>query len=92
MSNRNQQLVFFCVVLKINMNPPPQISNDFLLRSIDNLVNICENAASDLSRHRDKLNLVLNDLNSVEFKYVQSLDVLKVSVFFFIVEHLFNSN
>lgn len=61
------------------MNPPPQISNDFLLRSIDNLVNICENAASDLSRHRDKLNLVLNDLNSVEFKYVQSLDVLKVS-------------
>lgn len=64
------------------MSPPVQISNDCILRSIDNLVNICENAASDLSRHRDKLNLLLNDLNSIEFKYIQSLDVMKVSIFF----------
>lgn len=61
------------------MSPPPHVSNEILLKSIDNLVNICENAASDLSRHRDKLNSVLNDLNAVEFKYVQSLDILKVS-------------
>lgn len=61
------------------MSPPPQISSDILIRSIDNLINICENAPSDLSRHRDKLNLILNDLNSVEFKYVQTLDIFKVS-------------
>lgn len=61
------------------MSPPPQISSDILIRSIDNLINICENSPSDLSRHRDKLNSILNDLNSVEFKYVQTLDIFKVS-------------
>lgn len=61
------------------MSPPPQISTDFLLRSIDNLINICEYAPADLSRHRDKLNSILNDLNSVEFKYVHSLEYDKVS-------------
>lgn len=61
------------------MNVPPQISSDIQLRSIDNLINICENAPSDLSRHRDKLNSILNDLNSMDFKYVQTLDIFKVS-------------
>lgn len=60
------------------MSPPLQISSDILLKSIDNLINLCENASSDLSRHRDKLNSILNDLNSIEFKYVQSLDIYKV--------------
>lgn len=58
----------------------PQISNDTLLRSINNLINICENSRSDLGRHREKLNSILNDLNSIEFKYVQNLDIIKVSV------------
>lgn len=61
------------------MSPPPQISSDILLRSINNLINICENSPSDLSRHRDKLNFILNDLNAMEFKYVQTLDIFKVS-------------
>lgn len=56
-----------------------QISSDNLLRSIDNLINICENASSDLSRHREKLNMILNDLNSIDFKYVRTLDIMKVS-------------
>lgn len=56
-----------------------QLSGDNLLRSIDNLINICENASADLSRHRDKLNMILNDLNSIDFKYVQTLDIIKVS-------------
>lgn len=60
------------------MSLPPQISTDILLRSIDNLINICENTPADLSRHRDKLNSILNDLNAIEFKYVQSLDIIKV--------------
>lgn len=68
------------------MNPSvqssSQISSDNLLRLIENLMNICENASSDLSRHRDKLNMILNDLNSIDFKYVQTLDIMKVSSFF----------
>lgn len=63
----------------LNMSPLPQISSDILLKSIDNLINICENASSGLSRHRDKVNSILNDLNSIEFKYVHSLDIFKVS-------------
>lgn len=61
-----------------NMNPSPQISSENLIKSIDNLINICENTPSQLSRHREKLNLILNDLNSTEFKYVPSLEVTKV--------------
>lgn len=60
------------------MSPPLQISSDNLLKSINNLINLCENASSDSSRHRDKLNSILNDLNSIEFKYVQSVDIYKV--------------
>lgn len=60
------------------MSPPLQISNEILLKSIDNLINLCENAPSDLSRHREKLNSILNELNSIEFKYVQNLDIYKV--------------
>lgn len=62
------------------MNPSSQLSDDNLLRSIENLINICENASADLSRHRDKLNMILNDLNSIDFKYVQTLDIIKVSL------------
>lgn len=69
------------------MSLPSQISSDFVLKSIDNLINICENASTDLSRHRDKLNLILNDLNSIEFKYVQTFDIIKVSV-----QHLFDES
>lgn len=72
------------------MNPSAQssssqLSNDNLLRSIENLINICENASSDLSRHRDKLNMILNDLNSIDFKYVQTLDIMKVSAADFVL-------
>lgn len=63
------------------MSPPPQISSDILIRSIDNLISICENTPANLSRHRDKLNSILNDLNAIEFKYVQSLDIIKVGFF-----------
>lgn len=66
------------------MNPSvqssSQLSGDNLLRSVENLINICENASADLSRHRDKLNMILNDLNSIDFKYVQTLDIIKVSL------------
>lgn len=78
------------------MNPSvqssSQISSENLLRSIENLINICENASSDLSRHRDKLNMILNDLNSIDFKYVQTLDIMKVSFlyFSFTLCHLFD--
>lgn len=61
------------------MSPSPPISNEIVIKLIDNLINICENTASDLSRHRDKLNSILNDLNSIEFKYVQTVEITNVS-------------
>lgn len=43
-----------------------QRSDDSLLRTVDNFINYCENG-SDFSRHRDRLNTILNELNSIEF-------------------------
>lgn len=61
------------------MSPPPQILNENLVKSVDNLIAIIENAPSQLGVYRDKLNSILNDLNSTEFKYVQSIEVTKVN-------------
>lgn len=56
-------------------------TNDLIFKSIENFINICENSTSNFSRHRDKLNSLLNELNSIDFKYKQSLDVHKVSTY-----------
>lgn len=61
------------------MNPSSQILDDSTFRSVDNFVNICENT-SDFSRHRDRLNAILNDLNSIDFKHVQSPDIFEVGL------------
>lgn len=60
------------------MNPPLQRSEDILSRNIENFVNICENA-SDFARHRDRLNVILNDLNSIELQHVQTRETVEVS-------------
>lgn len=61
-----------------NMNSPLPRTDDGLSRTIDNFINICENA-SDFQRHRERLNIILNDLNSIEFQHIQCRDILEVS-------------
>lgn len=51
---------------------------DIFLKSIDNFVIICENSTLDFGRQREKLNVILNDLNSFDFKLIQVIDVGKV--------------
>lgn len=51
---------------------------DTFLKSIENFVIICENSALDFDRQREKLNVILNDLNSFDFKLMQVIDVGKV--------------
>lgn len=78
MTDFNYFVSLLGVSLKI-MNSSSQVSSEILLRSIDNLINICENGACDLGRHRDKLNIILNDLNAIDFKYIQNVEINKVS-------------
>lgn len=54
-----------------------QRSDNSLLRTVDNFINYCENG-SDFSRHRDRLNTILNDLNSIEFQHGQARDIVEV--------------
>lgn len=53
-----------------------------MLNSMDSFMEICENVP-DLHRHRDKLNTFLNHLNTCDFKYVQSIELAKVSIEYF---------
>lgn len=50
------------------------------LKSIENFLIICENSSFDFDRQREKLNNILNDLNSFDFKLVQLIEVGKVCV------------
>lgn len=61
----------------MNCQPPMQIQN--VIKLMDSFIEICENAQPDLSRHRDKLNSILNSLNSCDFKYMQAIELSQVS-------------
>lgn len=65
------------VIDSIKYQTKMQRSDDNLLRTVDNFINYCENG-SDFSRHRDRLNTILNDLNSIEFQHGQARDVVEV--------------
>lgn len=54
------------------------IKTDQFLKSIENFLIICENSSFDFGRQREKLNNILNDLNSFDFKLVQLIEVGKV--------------
>lgn len=63
------------------MNPTQTvITNDSIFKSIENFITICDNTPTDFGRHRDKLHSLLNELNSINFKYNQTLNVIKVRV------------
>lgn len=53
--------------------------SDQFSKSIEQFLIICENSVSDFVRHREKLNNVLNDLNSFDFKYAHKIECRKVS-------------
>lgn len=61
------------------MGSSPEVYAENMLKSMDSFMEICENAP-DLHRHRDKLNTILNNLNTCDFKYVQSIELAKVSI------------
>lgn len=54
-------------------------SGSLFYKTYENFINICENCSSDFGRHRDKLNQILNELNSVDHKLIQLLDVKRAS-------------
>lgn len=56
------------------------ITNDSISKSIENFITICDNASTDLDRHRDKLHSLLNELNSIDFKYNRTPNVNRVCV------------
>lgn len=61
------------------MNPTQMVAtNDSIFKSIENFITICDNTASDFGRHRDKLHSLLNELNSIDFKYNQTPNVNQV--------------
>lgn len=51
---------------------------DTFLKTIENFIIICENSTLDFERQREKLNLILNDLNSFNFKLLEVVDVKEV--------------
>lgn len=53
---------------------------DGFIKSIENFLMICENSISDFSRQREKLNVILNDLNSFDFKLIQMVECGKVKI------------
>lgn len=55
-------------------------SGNLFYKTYENFINICENCSSDFARHRDKLNQILNELNSVDQKLIQLLDAKRVSL------------
>lgn len=78
-------IVNCCVASECNrsptiiMNPTHAIvTNDSIFKSIENFITICHNAPSDFGRLRDKLHSILNELNSIDFKYNQTPNVNKV--------------
>lgn len=52
---------------------------DFFMKSVESFLIICENSTSEFGRQREKLNTILNDLNSFDFKLVQMLQVKQVN-------------
>lgn len=56
------------------------IKSDLFLKSIENFLLICENSASDFVRQREKLNNILNELNSFDIKSLQSMELGKVNM------------
>lgn len=54
------------------------MNDEQFIKLIENFLNICDNIPSDLGRHREKVNSILNELNSVDFKYMQTCNTKRV--------------
>lgn len=62
------------------------MNDENFIKLIENFINICDNTSSDLSRHRDKLNSILNELNSIDFKYMHTSNIKRVRRITFLEE------